>query len=141
MVNLDLWIERIKNANIPGLRKIGGSADLGAVEADTRDCPAVWVVPGNESAGSDRGVLQKPSQPCDVEVVIVYAIRNARDTLGMTGHAELETYRYAIRELLYGWIPSDADGPVLYVRGGLMDLNAYTLWWSETYKVNKELYL
>jgi len=139
MIDINYWINRIK-IGIPTLRKVDGIIDLGLIENDTRETPAIWVIPGDERCDSDRRILAHTSQKCFIEVNIIYAIKNALDKIGKAGHVELQNYRQAVYNLIYGWVPPDANSAAVYLSGGLFHINDTTIWWKEIYQVEKELF-
>lgn len=140
MIDLSIWINRIRDANIAGLRKVAGIVDLTKTEADTRDTPSIWIIPGHEIAQEERNICGQTSQEVLVDVVIVYAIRNAQDKLGINGNTELSNFRSAIFNLIYGWCPIDATKAASYISGDLLTFNESTIWYIETYRVSQELY-
>lgn len=132
-MQLDFVIERLK-AQVPGLKAVGGAADLDAALTGAVAVPAAFVIPL-----SDDSALQPHTGSYDEtdrwEFGVVLALANLRDARGEAALASLAPMRAAVRAALAGWAPDEATGePVTKGRGQLLRFDGDgRLWWIDRF--------
>ncbi|MDD2809298.1 hypothetical protein [Rhodoferax sp.] len=127
---------RLKTA-LPGLRQVGGSADMVSAMAGAVAVPAAFVLPMGE-VGKDLGLLGQTHQSVAQGFGVLHVVSNRRDAQGSAALDDLEALRTALKLALIGWVPDAATGePVTFVSGKLVQFDAEgRLWWLDEFLLN-----
>lgn len=134
--NVQRVIERLK-AEVTGLRKVGGAAELAAVANDPVRPPCAFVMLSNEIAqphvGASSGVLQ---QRVTCTIGVLTGIQVYGDSTGGKKPEELTTILAAQRQALINWNPTgDSSNTMLELADGrVYDFRDQVIWWLDRYR-------
>lgn len=136
MLDIETLIERVR-ANVPGLRGVGGAADLdAAMRPGARITPPMaFVMPlGEQAQTKQASSVLRATVRCTFGVVLV--IQALRDAEGREALRALAALRQALRDALLGWVPDGQTGePVIYLGGELVQFEGDgRLWWSDEFQ-------
>ncbi|MTI74725.1 MAG: hypothetical protein FH747_13885 [Stenotrophomonas sp.] len=137
-------IERVAG-EVAVLQQVRGAADYAAITA-LRDfrVPEGFVLVTNERAASadERRPSTGASAPAGqarqaagVEIAVVLAVRNYRYQRGAPAVNDAMPIIGAVRDSLIGWLPPGVRGarPLRWLRGYVLDYDAGTLLWADTF--------
>lgn len=117
-------------------RRVGGAADLAAIESGPPLAPACYVMPLAEEALEDIPLLGGFAQALGVVFGVVVLCANRRDARGEAVCADLRPLRQALRAALLGWSPEpDVGEPVHFAGGRLLRFDDGLLWWIDEFRV------
>lgn len=131
-MNIDAIMAQIK-ANVPELRTIGGSVQMGVAEEQLRTTPAAFVLPADEVSGPNTLSSGAVSQLVTATFTVVIAVANYADSTGKSGHDSLQEIREKVLACLIGWPPPDTVTEVTHTQGNLALYNQSTLWWRDSF--------
>jgi hypothetical protein len=122
-------------AQLTGLKKIGGSADLDAAAKAAPPTPSMFVMPLAES-GKPGGTTAVYRQPMLLEFSVISVVANQRDATGNAALADLVALRTQLKAALIGWVPNTEDGePVEFIGGRLLQFDDGRLWWADQFRL------
>lgn len=124
-------IDQLKTSTLKFL--VGGSADIDP-DIPVHTLPAAYVILGRERAGDNThtGAIQ---QIVTAQFVVMYAVRNVRDSGGVESAIELDPFREDVHNLLIGWQPEPKYDPIIFRDGQLLQMDsAGVLWWVDTFE-------
>lgn len=104
-------------------------ADLAAAQRDHKGADAAYILLADEAA-EPNALIGQVRQMVSVGIDVVIAARNFRRETGAGAVEDIEAARDAVMAALLGWQPPDADGPVTYRRGRMVDFSRATVWWQ-----------
>lgn len=119
--------------------QVGGAANVReAIGEPIHRSSVAYVVPVNERpAGNSRDVdIGQPLQEMVITFGVVIGLKSINDSTGDKALVQLEQYRTALRNCLYGWKPSANFEPVLLGAGDLVGFAPQGLWWIDRFTTN-----
>lgn len=111
---------------------IGGAADLDLAMRGTLEREMAFVIQLSDAADQDRHDTMVHHQITE-RFAVVCALKNdrsQRDKLGITAYDSIHDTRASIFKGILGWVPPEADEPIRYGGGRLIDINAGWLWYQ-----------
>jgi len=123
-------------AEVSELKRVDGSADLGAAKGQARVTPSAWVLPSTEIAGQNTLGANAVSQRIEGTFSILIAVKNYKGDGGAAGHDALQAVRTAIKTALLGWQPTGVNDVMTFARGGIIAYTEATLWWQDQYRIS-----
>jgi len=94
----------------------------------------VYVMPIAEDAGANATGTVFVSQLVRVSFSTVISLRDVGDVQGVKQLDQLDAVRSALRNQLLGWTALGADGPIEFMRGGLIKFENGQLWWNDQWR-------
>lgn len=123
-------IDRLKDGSFA---LVGGSAEIDQ-DIALPSLPAAFVVLGGEQA-SDSTSANAVQQLITAQIVILYAVRNARDADGVESIKDLKPLRAEVKNKVVAWQPTPECDPIIFRSGQLLKLDdAGVLWWVDTFE-------
>ena len=128
-------------AEVDGLRLIGGAADRAAVKRIPTQLPAAFVLDGRETAEPPKGGSSQVVQRVRASFGVLLCTRHYRASeRGAAGRDAERDVIGQVREALMGWTPAQdqATEPttsVQLVSGELLAYDDQVRWWLETYRL------
>jgi hypothetical protein len=114
---------------------VGGSADIDE-NIPLPNIPAAFVVLGAERA-SDSTTTNAIQQQITAQIVVVYAVRNVRDSTGLQAIKDLGPLRKEVKSKLIAWQPLPECDPMIFRSGQLLRLDAAgVIWWVDTFETS-----
>ena len=123
-------IDRLKNG-LAGMRKVGGAADLAAVQAGKIPAPSVFVLPATERAAGAQSTVHIQRKHATFSVVL--AVSNKSSAQGDAAVRDLEPLRKQVETLLLGWAPDGFD-PFDFTAGHLVSFDDQVLIWMDDFQ-------
>lgn len=130
-----LVVARLKS-QVPELQLIEGAARYAAITGlrDFRPDSA-YVLLLKESSSDETATAGRGRQRAQVEFGVVLAITNYRDVRGGESVNQASPLIGRVRDALIGWEPELRGArPCQWLRGEVLDYDADTLLWAETYR-------
>lgn len=133
-MDLSAIIARLQ-AQVTGLKSVGGAADLNAAINSVLAMPSAFVMPVREAA-SHGDTLQRTHQVISQTFGVVLVLSNKRDASGYAAQLDLAALRAQVKTALIGWIPSAAsDQPTHFMGGQLLSMDGDgRLWWMDEFE-------
>lgn len=120
-------------AEVPGLKLVAGASQFqAAAEAAPTATPAAFVLLLGESPRANE-LANFVAQRVEVQIGVVYALRNVADPKGAAAGTDLETLRAAGQTALLGWQPTAAHDPLERGPGALLAFKEQVMWWQDIY--------
>jgi len=117
------------------IKKVDGAVALAAVMKAGKApnvTPTVYVVPLRETPGQNSRATGPALQQVTERIAVVTVIKKANDRTGKGANAELATVRDEIRQLLFGFSPTDYT-PLQLGPSGLLSFDNGVLWWQDEF--------
>lgn len=120
----------------PLLKKVAGVAEVdGTARAAALQTPAAFVEVIREQAAPHAGGSGRLVQTVNTSVGVAICIRNyTTSALGSGAVVSLESVRAEVRRALINWRHPDAQLVFDLESGRLLDYDAGTLWWQDTFR-------
>lgn len=138
LLDRQLVVARLR-AQVTALRKVAGSAEFAAAQADLRQVPAAFVIEANNRAAPNRTGTLVVAQDNRITFGVVLAQQNFRDPRGDAAADSLTSLRTAVMTALLGWQPAADFDPCEYADGRLLGMNDYTIWWQDNYVTETQI--
>ena len=131
-MNLAAIITRL-DTQVTALKKVGGAAEVEAALKALSAAPAAFVIEQTDEAG-ENNLAGDVHQRVDVDLLVLLAVPNAKDSRGEAGQTDLETLRAATRTALLGWSPTSDIEPLTYKGGQLFRFDPGLIWWLDAWR-------
>jgi hypothetical protein len=115
------------------LRAVEGIIGLSAVKGVPPATPCAFVFPQAESAAPSATYLAT-DQTVSQTFGVLLILRSAGDLKGVKAADVIDGWRNAINALLAGWQPPEAETPIEYAGGALVDIVDDSVWWLLRYR-------
>lgn len=118
---------------VTGTRKIGGAADLAAIQEGRVPAPALYVLPMEESA-SDMAFAGDNIQRVFAKFAVVLAVSNKADAAGAAAVNSIEALRDQVKAALHGWQAPGSTDCVRFTGGRLLSFSDGVLFWMDEFQ-------
>jgi hypothetical protein len=126
------FIARLKEKCPSFARRVYGAAESAVAKPNSMITPVAFVIP---LADSSKGSFSTGghSQEITEQIGVVIVITNKADIRGENASIDADKLRLEVMSALCGWLPQDADLPVDFIAGKLLEYDNYTLKWSSVF--------
>lgn len=134
--NVKAVIDRVK-AEVTGLRKVGGAAEIATITADSTRPPVAFVLLTSELGGPRAGASNGAySQRLTATVSVLMGVQAYGDATGGKNPGELQAKVQALRTALLNWqpIPGNACTVMELADGRVYDFRDQVIWWLDRFR-------
>ena len=128
---------------VTALKIVGGAAEVEAALNGLAAAPAAFVIEQTDTA-KENEIANEVHQRVEVGLLVLLAVKNAKDSRGEAGQGDLETLRGivasgpppagSVAAALIGWQPAASIDPLTYSGGQLFRFDPGIIWWLEAYR-------
>jgi hypothetical protein len=133
---------KLRAANTRFNNFIGGAAELETALSNTLRKEMAFVIPLNDATSGGNTQGNTVFQYITERFAIIAAISNdssAKDKTGLTAYDNVNDIRAEFLSAIYGWKPTGAYDPIIYMGGKLLGLDRAYLWYQFEFEYKEEI--